>query len=81
MYQPHFKETWPGHAACAVENLCECFIFFLLFHPLYLQVKLNEVWKKKYEDWLEIEVFSRPHDWDSILSSTSAFMDVKAMEF
>jgi len=42
---------------------------------------LNEVWKKKYEDWLEVEVFGEPHDWDSILSSTSAFMDVKTMEF
>ena len=45
------------------------------------QVKLNAVWKKKYEDWLEVEVFGKPHDWDSLLSSTSAYMDVKTMEF
>ena len=34
------------------------------------QVKLNEVWKN-YGDWLEVEVFGKPHDWNSLLSSTS----------
>lgn len=47
----------------------------------FSQVQLSEIWKKKYEEWLEVEVFSNPHDWDKILLSPGAFMEVKAMEF
>ena len=50
-------------------------------HTHTLQVQLNEMWKKKYEDWLEVEVFTNPHNWDTALSSSAVFMDVKAMEF
>ena len=45
------------------------------------QIHLSEIWKKKYEDWLEVEVFSSPHDWDKVLSSPAAALELKAMEF
>ena len=46
-----------------------------------MQIHLSEIWKKKYEDWLEVEVFSCPHDWDKVLSSPHACLELKAMEF
>lgn len=45
------------------------------------EIQLSDIWKKKYEEWLEIEVFSAPHDWDKVLSSPHASMEIKAMEF
>lgn len=48
---------------------------------LNTQIQLSEIWKKKYEEWLEVEVFSSPHDWDKVLSSPTAFLELKAMEF
>lgn len=44
------------------------------------QVHLSEAWKQKYEEWIEVEVFQMPRDWDSILQSPTAFMEAKAME-
>ena len=49
--------------------------------PTHMQIHLSEIWKQKYEDWLEVEVFSSPHDWDKVLQTPGAFMDIKAMEF
>lgn len=49
-------------------------------HPM-LQIHLSDIWKKKYKEWLEVEVFSCPHDWDSILSSPAVSMEIKSMEF
>ena len=43
-------------------------------------VHLNEIWKEKYEEWLEVEVFGKPKDWDKIIKSPHYF-DVKPMEF
>lgn len=58
------------------------------FEPLelnYLQllgedIELNEIWKEKYEEWLEVEVFGEPKDWDKIIKSPQHF-DLKPMEF
>lgn len=47
---------------------------------LITQVQLNEIWKEKYEEWLEVEVFGEPKDWDSILKNPNHF-DTKPMEF
>ena len=46
----------------------------------FLQVELSDIWKSKYEEWLEVEVFSNPRDWDAIIASPTAFMECKAME-
>ena len=43
-------------------------------------VHLNDIWKEKYEEWLEVEVFGEPKDWDTIIKSPHYF-DVKPMEF
>ena len=59
------------------------------FEPLdlnYLQllgqeVHLNDIWKEKYEEWLDVEVFGEPKDWDKILKSHLCYFDLKPMEF
>lgn len=43
-------------------------------------MELSDIWKAKYEEWLEVEVFSNPRDWDTIISSPTAFLECKAME-
>ena len=43
-------------------------------------VELSDTWKQKYEEWMEVEVFMMPKDWDKLLTSPSAFMEAKAME-
>lgn len=43
-------------------------------------VPLSEAWKEKYEEWLEVEVFQMPRDWDKILESPSHHMEVKPMD-
>ena len=32
-------------------------------------VELSHNWKETYQEWLEVEVFQYPKDWDSILHS------------
>lgn len=44
------------------------------------EVQLSEIWKQKYEEWVEVEVFMMPQDWDKILQSPAAFLEAKAME-
>ena len=44
------------------------------------EVELSDTWKKKYEEWVEVEVFLMPKNWDRILQSPSAFLEAKAME-
>ncbi|XP_064397800.1 striatin-interacting proteins 2-like [Halichondria panicea] len=44
------------------------------------KMELSDIWKAKYEEWLEVEVFSNPRDWDTIISSPTAFLECKAME-
>lgn len=43
-------------------------------------VPLSEAWKEKYEEWLEVEVFQMPRDWDKVLESPSYHMEVKPMD-
>ena len=60
------------------------FVYVCILDVLYffsLQIELSDIWKKKYEQWLEVEVYSSPHDWDTVLQSPQAFMELKAMEF
>ena len=44
------------------------------------EVPLNEIWKEKYEEWIEVEVFSQTRDWDEMIKSPLYF-DLKPMEF
>ena len=43
-------------------------------------VPLSETWKEKYEEWLEVEVFRMPRDWDSILQSPTHHLEAKPMD-
>lgn len=43
-------------------------------------VPLSETWKEKYEEWLEVEVFQMPRDWDHFLESPEHLMDAKPMD-
>lgn len=53
----------------------------LWFYVMIVQVHLSDIWKEKYEEWLDIEVFQMPRDWDKILRSPSAYLEVKAMDY
>lgn len=41
---------------------------------------LSESWKEKYEEWLEVEVFQMPRDWDLFLESPANYLDAKPMD-
>ena len=43
-------------------------------------VELSETWKRKYKEWVEVEVFQMPRDWDKVLESVSHRLDAKPME-
>ena len=43
-------------------------------------VELSHNWKETYQEWLEVEVFQYPKDWDSILHSPTAPLDAKPLE-
>ena len=43
-------------------------------------VELSEAWKEKYEEWLEVEVFRMPRDWDKLLESPAHHLEAKPME-
>ena len=43
-------------------------------------VQLSEAWKEKYEEWLEVEVFQMPRDWDSLLESPLHHLEAKPMD-
>ena len=43
-------------------------------------VPLSETWKEKYEEWLEVEVFQMPRDWDMFLESPAHYLDAKPMD-
>jgi len=44
------------------------------------ELELSEVWKTKYEEWMEVEVFMMPRDWDKVLQSPAAFLETKPLE-
>ena len=44
------------------------------------EVELSELWKSKYEEWVEVEVFLKPRDWDKVLQSPMAPLDTKPLE-
>ena len=44
------------------------------------EVELSELWKSKYEEWVEVEVFLKPRDWDQVLQSSTAPLDTKPLE-
>ena len=44
------------------------------------EVELSELWKSKYEEWVEVEVFLKPRDWDEVLQSSTAPLDTKPLE-
>ena len=43
-------------------------------------VPLSEAWKEKYEEWVEVEVFQQPRDWDSFLGSPAQYLEAKPMD-
>ena len=43
-------------------------------------VELSEAWKDKYEEWLEVEVFAMPRDWDKFLASPTYHLEAKPMD-
>jgi hypothetical protein len=43
-------------------------------------VPLSEAWKEKYEEWLEVEVFQMPRDWDTFLESPMHHLEAKPMD-
>lgn len=43
-------------------------------------VPLSKEWKEKYEEWVEVEVFQKPMDWDNFLQSPTKFLDAKPMD-
>ena len=47
---------------------------------MMVQMEVSDIWKSKYEEWLEMEVFSNLRDWDAIISSPTAFLECKAIK-
>ena len=43
-------------------------------------VPLSQAWKEKYEEWLEVEVFQMPRDWDTFLESPMHHLEAKPMD-
>lgn len=43
-------------------------------------VALSKTWKEKYEEWLEVEVFQMPRDWDKLLESPTHHLEAKPMD-
>lgn len=43
-------------------------------------VELSSNWKDTYQEWLEVEVFRHPTDWDNLLKSPTAHLDAKPLE-
>ncbi|CAI8001053.1 Striatin-interacting protein 1 homolog [Geodia barretti] len=43
-------------------------------------VPLSKAWKEKYEEWVEVEVFQMPRDWDKFLESPTHYMEAKPMD-
>lgn len=43
-------------------------------------VPLSQSWKEKYEEWVEVEVFQMPRDWDKFLESPSNYLEAKPMD-
>ena len=43
-------------------------------------MELSESWKEKYEEWVEVEVFQIPRDWDKFLESPSYHLEAKPMD-
>ena len=44
-------------------------------------VPLSQTWKEKWEEWVEIEVFQMPRDWDKLLESPDHYLEAKPMDF
>ncbi len=44
------------------------------------QTELSKEWKENYEQWLEVEVFQHPIDWDNFLDSPTRHLDIKPLD-
>ena len=44
-------------------------------------VVLSRSFVEHYEEWVELEVFLKPKDWDRVLEMPSAFMELKLVDF
>lgn len=44
-------------------------------------VVLSKSFAEHYEEWVELEVFLMPKDWDRVLKMSSAFMELKLVDF
>ena len=43
-------------------------------------VELSQAWKDTYEQWMEVEVFQHPIDWDSLTKAPFSHIDTKPLE-
>ena len=43
-------------------------------------VELSSNWKETYQEWLEVEVFQHPTNWDNLLQSPTAHLDAIPLE-
>ena len=44
-------------------------------------VALSKSFTEHYEEWVELEVFLMPKDWDRVLQTPSAYMELKLVDF
>ena len=44
-------------------------------------VVLSKSFTEHYEEWVELEVFLMPKDWDRVLKTPSAYMELKLVDF
>lgn len=45
------------------------------------EVELSKNFMEHYEEWVDLEVFLMPKDWDNVLKMPSAFMELKLVDF
>ena len=44
------------------------------------EVTLSKGFLEHYEEWVELEVFRMPKDWENVLKMPSAFMELKLID-